>query len=241
MIKHKITKKQKKINVSVFLIFCVFIPSCYYFISRTPKTPNNLISDIKGADGMTYTSGTVEKVLDGSTLLVRSGDRVETVSLLGLYIPVEMKDKAMKLTKAELQGQVVELYYYEEKYSPQIREYGKIAAYIYIKHILFGGGLLRTGLAVAITAHDLKQNPQTSQYYLSVENKAKEEGAGIWQYVKDKGSITIQDTVSQPTKKVSDVIKSEVPKATETAADELKKGVSSGVSSMKDAINSIAK
>lgn len=241
MIRYKITKRQKKTNILVFLMLCAFLGSSYYFVSRTPKAPNSLISDIKGTEGIVSKSGTVEQVLDGSTLLVRTGDKVETVTLLGLYIPVEMKDKAMELSKSELQGKMVDLYYYEEKYSPQIREYGKIAAYIYVKHVLFGGGLLQKGLAIAITTHDLKQNSQTSQYYLSAENKAKEEGEGIWQYAKDKGGITIQDTVSQTTKKVSEVIKSEVPKATGSAADELRKGINSSVRTLKDTIQNIAK
>ena len=241
MIRKKITKGQKKINSFIGLVLCAFIGFSYYCMTRTPKAPENLISDIKGKEGMVSTSGTVEKVIDGNTLLVRTGDKVETVTLLGLSIPVEMKDKAMEVTKAELQDKVVDLYYYEEKYSPQIREYGKLAAYVYVKHILFGGGLLGKGFAIALSARDFKENPYTSQYYLEAENKAKEEGAGIWQYAKDKGSITIQDTISQTTKKVSDVISNEVPKATNSVTDKVKDGINDGVNTLKDVIENIGK
>lgn len=204
------SRKQKYSSITVLIVIIIFL-SAYLLILKNivnapvEKKKVNVIVEVKG---------TVERVTGPETAEVRVGDKIETVRLIGLAVPLKMKDRAMDYLTKEVQGKVATLYYYEEEYSPQIRKFGKIAVYMYIKNILLNGGMIEKGLAIALTSKELKENPYTKDMMVSLESEAKEKSLGIWENTKDKASIVISGT-AQEVKKIGKNILGESAKQTE--------------------------
>jgi endonuclease YncB( thermonuclease family) len=239
LIRRKVGVVKRGFQILILLVGTIGVGVYGYasFNLIRPPISNNVVAGQKDADGYKVATGTVENVLSGDTVEVRVGDKLETVRLEGLAIPVAMKDKAMEYTKSQIQGKVIELHYLEEKYSPEIRKYGRMAAYIYFKHYLFGGGLLEKGLAIMLTNHDLKENQYTSKYYAAAEQKAKEAGIGIWNIAKDEGSIALEQTVGEVKDTITKTVNDNAPKLTNGLSEKVRDGVNSGMNTIKSIIN----
>ena len=228
MIIQRASKQQIYKNFSLLIIIIVFL-SAYLFIL---KDIGNVPVDKKIVNGMVEVTGRVERVIDPETVEVRIGDKIETVRLIGIAVPLEMKDEAMDYLTTEVQGKVATLHYYEEEYSPQIREFGKIAVYMYIKSMFMNGGMIGQGVAIALTTKELKENPYTRDMMLGLEADAKAKSLGIWKNNKDKAGIVISDTTEEA-KKIGKNIIGESAKQTKST---IKSVVNGGTDAIKNII-----
>lgn len=182
----------------------------------------------KKVNGMVEVKGTVERVTGPETVEVKIGDKHETVKLIGIAVPIEMKDGAMDYLNKEVQGKVTTLHYYEEEYSPQIRKYGRIAAYMYIKNVLLNGGMIEKGIAITLSSKDLQEEPYTKDIMVKLESEAKDKSLGIWEKTKNKASIIIADNTDEVRK-----ILDESAKQTETS---VKSTITEGINVIKNII-----
>jgi endonuclease YncB( thermonuclease family) len=186
----------------------------------------------KKVDDMVEVKGTVERVIGPETVEVKIGQKYETVNLIGIGVPLEMKDGALEYLNKEAQGKVATLKYYGEEYSPQIRKYGRIAAYMYIRNVLMNGGMIEKGVAIALSSNEFKENPYTKDVMVKLEAEAKNKSLGIWEKTKDKASIIIADNTDEVTNKVRKII-DESAKQTETT---VKSTIAEGIDVIKNII-----
>lgn len=228
MIIRKMSRKQKYRNFGLLITIIVFLSAYLFILKDIVKPP----VDKKIVNGMVEVTGKVERVIGPETVEVRIGDKIETVRLIGIAVPLEMKDEAMDYLTKEVQGKVATLHYYEEEYSPQIRKFGKIAVYMYIKNTLMNGGMIGQGVAIALTTKELKENPYTKDMMVSLEADAKAKSLGIWENTKDKAGIVISDTTEEAIKIGKNILGESVKQTKST----IKSVVSEGTDAIKNII-----
>lgn len=147
----------------------------------TPKTKSN-----------PYQTGTVTKVIDGDTVEVQIGEKVEKVRMLLIDTPETVHPnqpvqpygkEASDFTQKLLLNKEVKL----EKDQEDKDKYGRLLRYIYVEDQSVQELLLTEGLArVAV----YPPNTKYEQKYRELQDQAKAKKIGIWSingYVKDDG------------------------------------------------------
>ena len=128
------------------------------------------------------TVGTVVEVVDGDTIEVALGRRVETVRLLGVDTPeVVHPDRpvecfgpeASAFTKEQLTGRSVHL----ETDVVERDPYGRLLAYVEIDGRRFNDELLRRGYATLLV---IPPNGRHGRTMLDAEMEARRAGRGLW-------------------------------------------------------------
>ncbi|HKB52120.1 MAG TPA: thermonuclease family protein [Solirubrobacterales bacterium] len=124
----------------------------------------------------------VTRVIDGDTIEVRLGGRVEDVRLIGVDTPETVKPdtpvqcfgpRASHFTKRLLTGQRVRLVFGEERRDV----YGRLLAYVFLGGRFFNPILVRRGLARSLT---IPPNDRFAPRFRRLELAAARAGRGLW-------------------------------------------------------------
>ncbi len=129
--------------------------------------------------------GTVERVVDGDTIQVRVGGRVETVRYIGVNTPelrhpvrgAEPGGQEARAVNGELvAGKRVRL---EMDAQPRDR-HGRLLAYVWVDGIMVNAELVRRGYAQVMT---VPPNIRYQQLFLTLQREARDAGRGLWRGV----------------------------------------------------------
>jgi len=126
----------------------------------------------------------VVKVIDGDTIKLDIDDEITSVRLIGIDTPESVhpnKEKnvpegklAAEHTKSLAEDKYVYIEYGEEAHD----RYGRVLAYVYIdENTMLNAKLVEDGYAEVYT---LKPNNKYEEYFLSLEEKAKNNNSGLW-------------------------------------------------------------
>jgi len=124
----------------------------------------------------------VTRVVDGDTIEVRLGDRVEDVRLIGVDTPETVKPgtpvqcfgpRASHFTKRLLTDRQVRLVFGAERRDI----YGRLLAYVYLDHRFVNPILVRRGLARSLT---IPPNDRFAPRFRHLELAAARAGRGLW-------------------------------------------------------------
>ena len=126
--------------------------------------------------------GTVVRVVDGDTIHVRIGARVEKVRYIGVNTPeVHHPTKgeepggreAAEVNRRLVEGQAVRL-----ELDVQERDrYGRLLAYVWIGDLMINAELVRLGYAQVMT---VPPNVRYQEVFLKLQREAREAGRGLW-------------------------------------------------------------
>jgi micrococcal nuclease len=126
--------------------------------------------------------GLVVRVVDGDTVHVRLGPRLERVRYIGINTP-ELHHpqrgeepggrRAYEANRRLVQGQRVRL-----ELDVQARDrYGRLLAYVWLGDTMVNAELLRLGLAQVMT---VPPNVRHQALFLKLQREARESGRGLW-------------------------------------------------------------
>lgn len=126
--------------------------------------------------------GTVVRVVDGDTMHVRIGDRVEKVRYIGVNTPeVHHPTKgeepggreASEVNRRLVTGKHVRL-----EFDVQERDrYGRLLAYVWVGEIMVNAELVRLGYAQVMT---IPPNVRHQEMFVKLQREAREAGRGLW-------------------------------------------------------------
>ena len=127
-------------------------------------------------------AGTVVRIVDGDTIHVRIGGRVEKVRYIGVNTPeVHHPTKgeepggreAAEVNRRLVEGQAVRL-----ELDVQERDrYGRLLAYVWIGDLMINAELVRLGYAQVMT---IPPNVRYQEVFLKLQREAREAGRGLW-------------------------------------------------------------
>jgi endonuclease YncB( thermonuclease family) len=143
---------------------------------------------------------TVEKVIDGDTIILSNG---EEVRLIGVDTPEKLHplkpvqyfaEEASEFTRRLTEGKKVRLEFDWQKRD----EYNRLLAYVYILHgnIFLNAEIIKQGYGFAYTKYPFKYLEKFREY----EKEAREKGIGLWKgggetelsWLKSKGRSPFQ-------------------------------------------------
>jgi micrococcal nuclease len=126
--------------------------------------------------------GTVVRVVDGDTIHVRLGARVEKVRYIGVNTPeVHHPTKgeepggreAAEVNRRLIEGQAVRL-----ELDVQARDrYGRLLAYVWVGDVMVNAELVRLGYAQVMT---VPPNVRYQEMFVKLQREAREAGRGLW-------------------------------------------------------------
>jgi len=154
----------------------------------------------------------VLEVIDGDTIdvLLPNGS-VERVRMLGIDTPekdpednepyefdsisdldylAEWGEKAAQFTESKLEGRYVYIEF--DKIAGMRGYYGRLLAYVYLDGTDFTAELVKEGYARVYVEGEFEKE----DYYIELENEAKEEGKGIWSILKATSTSDTTSTIS---------------------------------------------
>jgi len=127
-------------------------------------------------------TGTVERVVDGDTVIVRSGGDEERVRLLGIDTPETVDPdrpvgcfgpQASAYTKHLLTGRSVSLVYDRELHD----RYDRLLAYVYLRGVFVNARLVELGYARTLS---IPPNTAHASELAGLERQAAIAGRGLW-------------------------------------------------------------
>ena len=126
--------------------------------------------------------GTVVRVVDGDTIHVRIGARVEKVRYIGVNTPeVHHPTKGEEpggREAAEVNRRLVEGHAVRLELDVQERDrYGRLLAYVWIGDLMINAELVRLGYAQVMT---IPPNVRYQEVFLKLQREAREAGRGLW-------------------------------------------------------------
>ena len=129
--------------------------------------------------------GTVVRIVDGDTIHVRLGDRVEKVRYIGMNTPeVHHPTKgeepggreASEVNRRLVAGKTVRL-----ELDVQERDrYGRLLAYVWVGDVMVNAELVRLGYAQVMT---IPPNVRYQHTFVKLQREAREAGRGLWRGV----------------------------------------------------------
>jgi len=132
-----------------------------------------------GPEGL---SGTVVRIVDGDTVHVRIGDRIEKVRYIGVNTPEIHHPwkgeepggrQALAVNRQLLLGKRVRL-----ELDVQHRDrYGRLLAYVWVGETMVNAELVRLGYAQVMT---VPPNVRYQDLFLKLQREAREAGRGLW-------------------------------------------------------------
>lgn len=140
-----------------------------------------LVPNAWGADPRSL-GGMVVKVVDGDTIHVRLGDRVEKVRYIGVNTP-EVRHptqgeqpgsrEAWEVNRRLVAGRQVRL----ELDARERDRYGRMLAYVWVGETMVNAELVGRGYAQVMT---VPPNVRYQQLFLRLQRDAREAGRGLW-------------------------------------------------------------
>jgi len=128
---------------------------------------------------------TVVRIVDGDTIQVRIGDRLEKVRYIGMNAPEVHHPRkgeepggreASEVNRQLVGGQQVRL-----ELDVQERDrYGRLLAYVWVGDTMVNAELVRRGYAQVMT---IPPNVRYQQMFLKLQREAREAGRGLWHLV----------------------------------------------------------
>lgn len=157
------------------LALLLLLPSLPVVAQAPPATPAP-----RAAPGAL--EGLVVRVVDGDTIHVRLGDRVEKVRYIGvntpeLHHPARGEEpggrEAARENRRLVMGRRVRL-----ELDVQTRDrYGRLLAYVWVGDRMVNAELVRRGFAQAMT---VPPNVRYQALFLRLQREAREAGRGLW-------------------------------------------------------------
>ena len=138
-----------------------------------------LFAPLSSADSL---EGVVVRVVDGDTIHVRVGDRVEKVRYIGVNTPeIHHPSKgeepggreALAVNRTLVERQAVRL---ETDVRPRDR-YGRLLAYVWVGDVMVNAELLRRGYAQVMT---VPPNVRHQDLFVKLQRDARESERGLW-------------------------------------------------------------
>jgi micrococcal nuclease len=126
--------------------------------------------------------GSVVRVVDGDTIHVRVGERVEKVRYIGVNTPEVHHPRkgeepggrdAMAVNRTLVSGRRVRL----ETDVQERDRYGRLLAYVWIGDTMVNAELLRRGYAQVMT---IPPNVRHQALFVKLQREAREGGQGLW-------------------------------------------------------------
>jgi len=126
--------------------------------------------------------GTVVRVVDGDTIHVRIGDRVEKVRYIGVNTPeVHHPTKGEEpggRVASEINRRLVTGRHVRLELDVQERDrYGRLLAYVWAGEIMVNAELVRLGYAQVMT---IPPNVRYQEMFVKLQREAREAGRGLW-------------------------------------------------------------
>jgi micrococcal nuclease len=165
LLKQTLLHGSKKKRAS-YLIFILLFAALSIYLGSEPDS--------------TYGYYTVDKVIDGDTVVVKELD--PHVRYLGIDSPEILTDdspgdplseEAKRFNERLVYGKRVKLEFDREKYD----SYGRVLAYVFVDGVFVNEELVRNGLARALV---IKPNDRYADVIYRAEEEAKRERKGIW-------------------------------------------------------------
>src|SRR5256885_12008821 len=138
------------------------------------------VTGIAGAQPATL-QGTVVRIVDGDTIHVRIGARVEKVRYIGVNTPEVHHPRkgeepggreAAEVNRRLVEGKTVRL-----ELDVQERDrYGRLLAYVWVGDVMVNAELVRLGYAQVMT---VPPNVRYQQLFLKLQREAREAGRGL--------------------------------------------------------------
>jgi micrococcal nuclease len=126
--------------------------------------------------------GAVVRIVDGDTIHVQIGDRLEKVRYIGVNTPEVHHPRkglerggrdAVRVNRDLVSGRTVRL-----ELDVQERDrYGRLLAYVWVGDVMVNEELVRLGYAQVMT---VPPNVRYQQRFLTREREARESGRGLW-------------------------------------------------------------
>ena len=137
---------------------------------------------VAAAWGAPLLEGLVVKVVDGDTIHVRIGDRVEPVRYIGINTPElhhPRKGEEPGGREAALRnGELVASKRVRLELDVQSRDrYGRLLAYVWVGDVLVNAELVRLGYAQVMT---VPPNVRYQGLFLKLQREAREAARGLW-------------------------------------------------------------
>jgi micrococcal nuclease len=137
---------------------------------------------VVSAAAQSMLEGAVVRIVDGDTIHVRIGDRVEKVRYIGVntpevHHPVKREEpggrEAAAVNRDLVGGQRVRL---ELDVQPRDR-YGRLLAYVWLADTMVNAELVRRGFAQVMT---VPPNVRYQSLFLKLQREAREAHRGLW-------------------------------------------------------------
>ena len=126
--------------------------------------------------------GPVVRVVDGDTIHVRVGARVETVRYIGVNTP-EVRhpsrgEEPGGRAASRVNGELVRGRHVRLELDVQARDrYGRLLAYVWVGGVMVNAELLRRGYAAVMT---VPPNVRYQALFLRLQREARESARGLW-------------------------------------------------------------
>jgi micrococcal nuclease len=139
-------------------------------------------------------AGSVIRVVDGDTIHVQLGDRVEKVRYIGVDTPELRHPRrgeepggraAAEMNRRLVGGRRVRL----ERDVQSRDRHGRLLAYVWIGGVMVNAELVRLGYAQVIT---VPPNVRHQELFLKLQREAREAGRGLWRLGREatsRGSV----------------------------------------------------
>ncbi len=126
--------------------------------------------------------GTVERVIDGDTIRVRLGDRIETVRYIGVDTPETVHPtrgiEPYGLAASEINRILVEGRQVRLEFDVESRDhFGRLLAYVYSDSLFVNAELIRQGYAQIMT---VPPNVRHADVFLRLQREARQADRGLW-------------------------------------------------------------
>jgi len=126
--------------------------------------------------------GTVVRVVDGDTIHVRLGERLEKVRYIGVNTPEvhhpTRGEEPGGRTAAALNGQLVSGRRVRLELDAQSRDrFGRLLAYVWVDATMVNAELVRRGVAQVMT---VPPNVRYQALFVRLQREAREAGRGLW-------------------------------------------------------------
>jgi len=154
------------------------------FLAVVPLAP--IVVPLAAMAGMSTLTGQVVRVVDGDTIHVRIGERIEKVRYIGMNAPeLHHPTKGVEpigREAAEANRKLVEGHTVRLEVDVQERDrYGRLLAYVYVGDMMVNGELLAEGYAQVMT---MPPNVKYQDLFLKAQREARVLQLGLW---KDTG------------------------------------------------------